>query len=215
MSKESELVQRHFHQHTADFDSIYSGNKSAFRRFLDRRLRWDMQARMEMTIAACQPIEGKSVLDVGCGTGRFCFPLAEQGAVKVVGIDFAEAMIDEANRLSSQKGIPESCSFECTDILDYQSTKKFDYILAIGLFDYLKDGRQIMQKMRQLTRGKAVMTFPRADTWRAPIRKIRLGVLDCPVYFYNEKRIRDHLMITGFAVSQFQRVGKLFFVVAE
>ena len=71
-----------------------------------------------------------------------------------------------------------------------------------------------MQKLRQLCTGKAIMTFPRADTWRAPLRKIRLSILGCPVYFYTRKRIQDHLMIAGFAVTNMVTVGKLYFVEA-
>jgi len=215
MSQESEQVQRHFHRTAAEFDSIYSGKKSWLAKFLDKRFRWDMQARMEMTLEACQPVEGKTVIDLGCGTGRFCFPLAEQGAVKVVGIDFAASMIEEAIRLAGEKGLTDRCSFGCTDILDINTDEKYDFVIAIGLFDYFQEDRNILQKMRQVTKGSAIMSFPRSDTWRAPIRKIRLGLQDCPVYFYTEKRIRDHLMIAGFTIVMFSRVGKLFFVVAE
>ena len=58
------------------------------------------------------------------------------------------------------------------------------------------------------------MTFPRADTWRAPLRKIRLSILGCPVYFYTKKRIEDHLMIAGFSITNMVTVGKLYFVEA-
>ncbi len=215
VTRDADDVRRHFHKTAHKFDAIYSGNKSFIGRFLDGRLRWDMQERLEMTLAACQPIEGKSVLDIGCGTGRFCFPLAEGGASKIVGIDFAAAMIAAARRLAEERNHGEKCTFECVDFLDFPEEDKYDYVIAVGLFDYVADGRRIMQKMRTLTEGKAIMTFPRTDTWRAPIRKIRLGILGCPVYFYTEKRIRDHLMIAGFSVTALRRVGKLFFVEAE
>lgn len=173
-----------------------------------------MQERMKLTLEACQPIEGKSVLDVGCGTGRFCFPLVEMGAGKAVGVDFADAMIDEANEMAAEKKLADHCHFECADIMEFQADEPFDYVIAVGLFDYVKDARHLMQKLRTLTKGKAVMTFPRADTWRAPLRKLRLTLLGCPVFFYTEKRIRDHLMIAGFTVRNLLKVGKLYFVEA-
>lgn len=214
MSAESDKVRAHFHRTADKFDAIYTGRKTSSGRFLDKLLRWDMQERLRLTLEACRPIEGKSVLDVGCGTGRFCFPLAEQGARRVFGVDFAEAMIGEAKKLAEQKNLSDRCSFACTDILQFHPDEPFDYVIAIGLFDYIKDARHLMHVLRGLTRGKAVMSFPRADAWRAPVRKFRLALMGCPVYFYTEKRIRDHLMIAGFSVERLVRVGKLFFIEA-
>ncbi len=215
MKEQAQRVQQHFHRTAADFDSIYTGDKSAWGRFLDKLLRWDIQERMNLSLQACQPLQGRTVLDVGCGTGRFCFPLALGGAERVVGIDFAAAMIERANALAAEMNLAPKCTFICDDFAAHEFAESFDYVLAIGLFDYIPDARHLLVKLRQLTRGKLVMTFPRADTWRAPLRKIRLGLLGCPVYFYSEKRLRDYLLISGFTVISLVRVGKLFFVVAE
>jgi len=214
VNRDEVRVRRHFHHSALDFDAIYTGKKSPIGRLFDRLLRWDMQERLKLTLEACEPLQGKSVLDVGCGTGRFCFPLAEKGAERVVGVDFAEAMITGARSLAEQKNLADKCRFECVDIMRFEAEQPFDYVIAVGLFDYIKDARRLMHKLRKLTRIKAIMTFPRADTWRAPLRKVRLTVMGCPVYFYTERRVRDHLMITGFSVSNLHKVGKLYFVEA-
>ncbi|HTH54895.1 MAG TPA: class I SAM-dependent methyltransferase [Cyclobacteriaceae bacterium] len=41
-------------------------------------------------------VRGKSVLDVGCGTGRFCSFAQENGAAKIVGTDLSPQMIKKA-----------------------------------------------------------------------------------------------------------------------
>ena len=41
-------------------------------------------------------IEGRSVLDVGCGTGIATRQLKQRGAARVVGLDIAEAMLAAA-----------------------------------------------------------------------------------------------------------------------
>ena len=117
MNQKSEKVKKHFHKTAHKFDAIYTGKKSLFGKLLDKSLRWDMQERLKMTLDACQPITGKRILDAGCGTGRFSFPMAEMGAEQVVGIDFAESMIAEARRLAEDHQIAHKCHFEFVDIL--------------------------------------------------------------------------------------------------
>ena len=42
------------------------------------------------------PLEGKSVLDLGCGYGWHCKYAAEQGAAEVLGVDLSQRMLREA-----------------------------------------------------------------------------------------------------------------------
>ena len=43
-------------------------------------------------------LQGKTVLDLGCGYGWHCFFAAEQGAVRVLGLDLSRKMIEEAEK---------------------------------------------------------------------------------------------------------------------
>lgn len=47
------------------------------------------------------PLEGKSVLDLGCGYGWHCKFAEEQGGARILGIDLSERMIAEAKRRNS------------------------------------------------------------------------------------------------------------------
>ena len=49
----------------------------------------------------CGEVSGKSVLDVGCGEGRFCRMLAHRGAI-VTGVDPTARLIDEATKRHPQ-----------------------------------------------------------------------------------------------------------------
>ena len=51
------------------------------------------------------PLEGKTVLDLGCGYGWHCKFAQEQGASQVLGIDLSRKMIDQARRQNSGPGI--------------------------------------------------------------------------------------------------------------
>lgn len=50
-------------------------------------------------LAACGEVDDLSILDSGCGEGRFCRLLAERGAAEVIGVDLCEPLIDAAQKL--------------------------------------------------------------------------------------------------------------------
>ena len=55
----------------------------------------------EVMLEACGNTMGVSVLDCGCGEGRFCRMLVERGAKHALGIDLCEPMIRAARELQS------------------------------------------------------------------------------------------------------------------
>jgi hypothetical protein len=69
-----------------------------------------------------------------------------------------------------------------------------------------------LKKARELTRAKFITTFPRLFTWRAPVRKIRLMLKQCPVFFYTRARVVDLLTRAGFSVERFEVCGKIYWV---
>ena len=95
-----ETVTKYFDVAAEEFDSIYTGEGKGFwGRLLDRSLRKDMYERFRLTVENCGDIPDRTVLDVGCGTGRFSIALAQRNA-RVVGIDPAPTMLAIANRLA-------------------------------------------------------------------------------------------------------------------
>jgi 2-polyprenyl-3-methyl-5-hydroxy-6-metoxy-1,4-benzoquinol methylase len=215
MTQSSIEVQTRFWDHESQaFDAIYSHRKTALSNWLDRVFRKDMYGRYQFAMDHVQPIANRSVLDLGCGSGRYAIPCATAGASRVVGIDIAPRMLELARKLAADSGVADRCSFVHTDVLTLDERSKFDYILAIGLFDYIEDPVPVLRKIRELTAGHAIISFPRLYTWRALPRKLRLALRGCPVYFYTRTAIRNHLAHAGFTASKIERVGKLDCVVA-
>ncbi len=83
----------------AKWDSLYGGKRNLFWRVLDNWLRRDIQQRYQLTFERLGPdLRGQTVLDIGCGSGIYCFEAARRGADRVVGIDLAEGMISLARQ---------------------------------------------------------------------------------------------------------------------
>lgn len=179
-------VKTYFHKQAQRFDTIYEDRKGLCQKVVDRIFRQVVKDRFSLTFEKVGEIKGKTVLDVGCGSGRYALEFAKRGADKIVGIDFAEAMIELAQ--NHVEHLPENirCRFICGDFTKYRFGERFDYTIAMGLFDYLKNPSDYLARMKSLTRGKIIASFPKRWTWRTPIRKIRLFLAKCQVYFYSK-----------------------------
>lgn len=81
-------------------------------------------------------LNGKFVLDLGCGYGHNCLDFVNRGAEKVVGIDISEKMLSVAREESSHSKI-EYRNMSMTDISKLD--EKFDFIYSSLAFHYVKD----------------------------------------------------------------------------
>ncbi len=92
------------------------------------------------------PLAGKTVLDLGCGYGWHCRFAAEQGAVKVLGLDLSRKMIEEANRRNAEKRI----EYRVCGIEEYEYPEnKWDCVVSNLALHYIEDIDKIFQKVYQ------------------------------------------------------------------
>jgi len=218
MSLESvdQKVAHHFHLDAQRFDAIYEDrSKGAFARFVDNVWRGVVKKRFALTLDKLAPLAGKSVLDVGCGSGRYCFAYAQHGAAKVVGVDFAEAMIELAKKYTKDLGLEGVCEFRVGRFPDVVPDGPFDASTAMGFFDYIEDPVAIVKAMREKTRGTMVMSFPKAIEWRVPIRRVRFMLNGCPLFLYTRGRLESILKDAGIAKYDWIDVGRDYVIVAH
>jgi SAM-dependent methyltransferase len=84
---------------------------------------------------------GTTVLDIGCGVGRWSRRLARRGAL-VTGIDVSPTMVDEARRRADADGIAARCHFQVADVTDFDLTDRFSFVLGITVLQHiLEPGR--------------------------------------------------------------------------
>ncbi len=147
-------VQRLFDRTAEKFDAFYAEKKGPFKRFIDQHFHRDIFERFELTFQHAQPIGGKTVLDVGCGSGLYCIEFARRGARRVVGIDCAPKMLELAHKSAQEEHVSDRCQFVQADFLSHPFPDHFDYSVAMGVFDYLREPGPFLQKMRGVTREK-------------------------------------------------------------
>ena len=186
----TERVRSHFERDAQRFDAIYEEEKkSAFARFVDKYVRGVVVERLHL-VRALAPARGEwSVLDVGCGPGRFAVDLAARGAARVLGVDISKEMLDLARRAAASRKVEAKCEFVVSSFRDLQVKETFDMSLGIGYFDYLENPIEDLQKMAQVTRGHLIASFPKRYEWRVPVRKVRFMLTGGFVRFYSKAEI--------------------------
>lgn len=212
-----EKVRVHFDDDAERFDSIYKDKKSFIARFIDDFWRGVVQRRLELNVEKLQPLTGKKILDVGCGSGRFCHAFAKEGAAKVVGVDFAKLMIDIAEELAKEQGVEMRCEFRIgafPEIID-DSEAPFDASTANGFFDYIAEPVPIIAKMRELTKGKMILSFPKAVEWRVPVRRVRFWMKGTPLFLYKKNQVKNILREAGVTDYEWINLDRDYLIVAK
>lgn len=185
-------VKDYFTRTAQEFDNIYENKGGIITQLANLLFRKGMRERFELALQLCGTGD-ISVLDIGCGAGRFTIPLAERG-MRVTGIDYSPEMIRLADSYvkATVEKIGKTLKIEhlCGDFLqDFSLDKRFDVTLAMGVFDYLRDPLPFIKKMKSITRGRMIGSFPSKYTPQMPVRKIWLATKRCPVYFYTREQI--------------------------
>lgn len=208
-------VQEHFHADARRFDAIYEDNKNPFSKWVDEVWRGVVRRRFRLTLERLQPLEGKSVLDVGCGSGRYCLSFAQAGASRILGVDFAEGMITLAKQYADELGVADRCEFRAGKFPEAAADETFDACTAMGFFDYIDDPAPILSRMRELTKSTIVMSFPKSNEWRAPLRRLRFKVLGCPLFLYSEERVKSLLQEAGITHYEIVELDRDYIVIAQ
>ncbi len=190
------LVQRYFDREAERFDVIYEAHKPLHQRLVDF-FRHVVVERFHLVCNLAPTAERWSVLDVGCGSGRYAIALAGRGAERVVGVDVSESMIELARHESLKAGIEGRVEFTTSAFLDFESSERFDLVVAMGYYDYLEDPLPHLKKMLCHCKGKIFISFPKRWEIRVPYRKLRFWLERGFVRFYLKLELTELVSAAG------------------
>jgi len=179
---EDQEVQAYFDARAVPFDRVYEpgpGLQGRLDALLYRRVRWSL----EVTLAELGDLSGKTVLDVGCGPGRYAVRAAERGA-EVVGIDFSPKMLVLARERARDRGVADRCRFVEADFDAYRPEGRFDIVLMMGLLEFRADPNRDLARLSELTLEKVIVNIPPPFRWRTTARRVRHRLRPAPPAFY-------------------------------
>jgi tRNA (uracil-5-)-methyltransferase TRM9 len=130
-----------------------------------------------------QPSESLTVLDVGCGNGRFGVFLAEQGKLPLTyhGLDSNAALLDFARRdLATFEGV--AARLEAFDLMeDRLPDEQYDCVVLFGVMHHVPGAARRLALMRELARRVKTGGILAFACWR----------------FYEYPRFRERIVAWG------------------
>lgn len=101
-------------------------------------------------------LQGKSVLDLGCGYGWHCKFAAEQGAVKVLGLDLSRKMLEEAQKRNTDNRI----AYRVCGIEEYEYPEnEWDCVISNLALHYIANIEKVFQKVHSTLKQEGIFLF--------------------------------------------------------
>jgi len=114
-------------------------------------LRDSITAHLGLDPKARKPLQGLTVLDIGCGGGLLAEPLSRMGA-KVVGIDLAPTHIELARRHAEESGLQIEYRLASVEELAGEG-RTFDLVCAMEVVEHVADQNAFLNSCAALVRA--------------------------------------------------------------
>ena len=101
-------------------------------------------------------LNGKNVIDLGCGFGEHCIEYVQQGATRVVGVDISEKMLEVAKEENSHPNITY-LQMPMEDIS--QIEEKFDVAISSLALHYVEDFESLVKEVYAMLGENGVFVF--------------------------------------------------------
>jgi len=120
---------------------------------------------------------GKTVLDIGCGTGFFALETIKQGASSCIGVDLSSAAIHEANEFAKESGLQNRARFEVANAASTQHPPS-DIVVMDKVLCCYPDADSLLNTASSSSNGLLGFVVPRDEGLMRPMMRIGTGLIN-------------------------------------
>jgi len=106
----------------------------------------------------CGGVEGKKILDIGCGGGILCEALAQRGAI-VTGIDMADMSLQVAKMHLYESGLKVDYQMSTAEEFATTHSGEFDIVTCLEMLEHVPDPGSIVAAASQLMKPDGQVFF--------------------------------------------------------
>lgn len=171
-------------------------------RFSGRGGRYIRRVEREAFLSVLPDVEGKTVLDVATGTGRFALDLAERGA-DVTGVDISAEMLDRARAKAAERDL--DVEFGEGDARDLAfEADAFDLVTAGRFLHLVPDQEPFVREMARVARDRVAYDY--FSTWS--LRILYDWLLPMGSHLHRPRAVRQ--MLRGLGLDGIQETRRMF-----
>ncbi len=120
---------------------------------------------------------GKTVLDIGCGTGFFALETLRQGASSCIGVDLSTAAIHEANEFARESGLQDRARFEVANAASIQHPLS-DIVVMDKVLCCYPDADSLLKTASASSRELLSFVVPRNEGLMKPMMRVGIGLIN-------------------------------------
>jgi ubiquinone/menaquinone biosynthesis C-methylase UbiE len=150
------------------------------------------------------PLTGRSILDVGTGTGRAAIFLARRGAA-VTGVDASVEMLAVARERAHESGV--EVTFTPGDVHELAfADRSFDDVVCLRVLMHTPDWRRSLRELCRVAHNRVVFDYPALSS-AAALQSVTRRVLaaagrSVEAYrVFSDRAVRQALRANGFRVT--------------
>jgi ubiquinone/menaquinone biosynthesis C-methylase UbiE len=170
--------------------------------------RYLLECQQALLLEALGPMPGRTVIDVGTGTGRAAIGLAQSGA-RVIGVDASMEMLRVARAKAADAAVPMRVGIADAHALPFGAGSA-DAVVCLRVLMHAIDWRACVAELCRVARWRVVVDFPSrssAASLESGARRVA-GALGRRVEAYRvlaERDVGDALTRHGFRVVLVRR----------
>jgi len=125
----------------------------------------------------------KTVLDVGCGTGRIALPLALEG-IKVTAVDISEEILSVARNKAKEFNVEDTITFEVGNAENIKhSPNSFDAVCCVEVLEHIRKPQEAIRNLLKVAKKYCILTIPEINFYNK--RQTLLKKFIRLIYFKN------------------------------
>jgi 2-polyprenyl-3-methyl-5-hydroxy-6-metoxy-1,4-benzoquinol methylase len=197
---DAERARGYFERLAPDYDRAFRGRgKGPLNAFVNRFFRRPTFAGRMLVLEgvfADLDLAGKTVLDLGCGSGQVSLLAARAGA-QVQAIDVAPSMLAIARETVARAGLVERVRFQEADITT-APLPGADVTLLVGVIEYYRDFDSLVGRAAEATRRTLIVAHTTRVAYRMLLRTLLARVHRLNLYYHPLPAVVAAAMRRGF-----------------